>query len=109
MEALFVLVYGEGNPAYNGRVYILYTGTHYDALVGVSDGQESDTQAEVRFFPLGDEAGKAMALEVAAVEQAEAEKRAKERRRKVLKCDGCGAICEDTDAFQEHCAEVEHD
>jgi hypothetical protein len=57
MHGGFALVYGEGstlpaaptlpnnecgwrpgNPEYVGRVYILYTGSHYDALVGVSQG-----------------------------------------------------------------------
>lgn len=29
--------------------------------------------------------------------------------KKMLKCGGCGALLEDTAAFQEHCGEVEHD
>jgi hypothetical protein len=30
-------------------------------------------------------------------------------RTTALKCGGCGAICADTEAFQAHCSEVEHD
>ena len=31
------------------------------------------------------------------------------RREKRIKCDGCGALLLDGEAFQKHCAEVEHD
>ena len=31
------------------------------------------------------------------------------RREKRIKCDGCGALLLDGEAFQKHCAEVDHD
>jgi len=106
LQGTYVLVYGEGNPNFKGRVYVLYTGTHYDPLVGVNDGEEAETEKQVRIFPLGDEVAKAMALEVARVEQQKADLKAMQRVRKVMKCGGCGALCDD---FQAHCEEVEHD
>ena len=109
MHGGFVMVYGEGTENYVGRIYLLYTGSHYDALVGCLEGGENDTAKEVRMFPVGDETGKPMALEVARVAEEEAIKKASERRRKVLKCAGCAAILDDNDAFQAHCMEVEHD
>ena len=109
MHGGFVMIYGEGNPGYVGRIYILYTGSHYDALVGITENGEFNTAEEVRIFPLSDETGKPMALEVARVAEEEAIRKASERRRKVLKCAGCGAMLDDNDAFQAHCMEVEHD
>merc|ERR1712216_1120709 len=109
MHGGFTLVYGEGNPGYRGRIYILYTGSHYDAIVGVKDGEEENTQKQLSVFKTGDETGKTMALEVAQIALEEAAKKAQERRRKVLKCAGCGALLDDNDAFQVHCMEVEHD
>merc|ERR1711871_623309 len=99
MEAQYVLVYGQGNADYKGRVYVLYTGSHYDPLVGVNEGEENDTDKQVRIFALGDEVGQVFALDVARVEQQKAEEEKSKRRRKVLKCDGCGALCDDNDAF----------
>ena len=49
-----------------------------------------------------------MALEVARLAEEDAIRKASERRRKVLKCAGCGALLDDNDAFQQHCMEVEH-
>ena len=63
---------------------------------------------QVRIFPVGDETGKPMALEVARLAEEDAIRKASERRRKVLKCAGCGALLDDNDAFQQHCMEVEH-
>ena len=40
---------------------------------------------------------------------AAAAKKLREKRKKVIKCGGCGALCDDADAFQAHCMEVEHD
>ena len=61
LQGTYVLVYGEGNPNFKGRVstnhmmatmktpmqvYVLYTGTHYDPLVGVNDGEEAETEKQ---------------------------------------------------------------
>ena len=64
MQANIVVIYGEGLPAAIGRVsehrdrnvadlsllcqiYLLYTGTHYDALVGVETEDLEPGQGEV--------------------------------------------------------------
>ena len=108
MEANIVVTYGEDNPECTGRIYILYTGTHYDTLVGQT--QVGDSIADVRLFPTGeDPVTKALVLELAAVEQAAAVLKAKQRTRKVIQCSGCGAQVADSEAFQTHCMEVEHD
>ena len=39
-ESMTTLTYGEGQP--NGRVHILYTGQHYDPLVGVGPADRTD-------------------------------------------------------------------
>ena len=83
------------------RIWLLYTGQHYDPLVGADGARRLDAGA--------DEARGAAALEIAAQHTAEAARRAAEKRVKKLKCGGCGALLADGIAFQAHCAEVEHD
>ena len=43
------------------------------------------------------------AIGLAQLHNLEAARRAKERRVQRLKCSGCGTLCEDAAAFQEHC------
>lgn len=103
-----VLSYGADNPACKGRVYLLYTGQHYDPIVG---GLSADVEvaAEQRQFPKGDTSLEASALDVARRHSEEAARRASQRRAKKFKCGGCGALLSDAEAFATHCGEVEHD
>lgn len=96
-------------PAAASRVYVMYTGQHYDPLVvpGVGDGASE----ELRKLPLdvpSDEL-EASAVEIAREHNAETERRRKERRVRRLRCGGCGVVVADNAAFQAHCGEVEHD
>jgi len=90
------------------EVYLLYTGQHYDPLVGPSPD-------DLRRFPTAEAAEGvgaarcAAALEIASQHNEEAARRAARRFVKRLKCSGCGAILDDSAAFQEHCGVVEHD
>lgn len=103
LQTLGVLTYSPPNPqASKGRIYILYTGQHYDAIVA-EGGDE-------KLFP-NSEAGR---IEVEAIKCAQAHKIAwdeqlRTRIRKKIKCTGCEAILDDSEAFQTHCLTVEHD
>ena len=90
-----------------GRVFLLYTGQHYDPLVG-AETPSTPTADETKVFPAGTDLTDA-ALAIAAAHNTEAAKRAKQKRVKRLKCDGCGELLADNAAFQEHCGEVDHD
>lgn len=84
---------------------MLYTGTHYDPLVGVRDDG-----TEIRRH----DGGAGDAFETAAVALAKAHKekvakRAASEKIYTIKCGGCGAKFVDAAAFQEHCGEFEHD
>jgi len=105
-ESLSVLVYGTDEPKKPAsRVYLLYTGQHYDALVYV--GKEAGE--EVRQLPPGpDPLLEVEALALARAHNEEAERLARQRRVKRIKCGGCGALLEDAEAFQAHCGEVDH-
>eukprot|EP00300_Choanocystis_sp_HF-7_P004647 c13627_g1_i2.p1 GENE.c13627_g1_i2~~c13627_g1_i2.p1 ORF type:complete len:372 (-),score=76.15 c13627_g1_i2:51-1166(-) len=102
MQSGSLLVYGEGG-ATKGKIYLLFTGQHYDALVG------GENENEIRVFPVGDKSNDEAALKRAAVAQQEALQRQNERRRKGLKCGGCGKVLDNSEAFQTHCEEFEHD
>eukprot|EP00668_Euglena_longa_P016480 GGOE01020738.1.p1 GENE.GGOE01020738.1~~GGOE01020738.1.p1 ORF type:complete len:357 (-),score=105.94 GGOE01020738.1:295-1335(-) len=106
MQSQAVLVYSSQSKC-KGRIYLLYTGQHYDPLVGVADA-ETPTAEEHRVFSAGDQASQQLAVACAAEEQVQAELRARQRVRKVLKCAGCGALLDTNEAFQQHCAEVDH-
>jgi len=107
-ESLHVLCYGSDNPGCTERVYVLYTGQHYDPLVS-GDSTSVPTSDERRRFPKGDTSLEAAAIEIARTHNQEAAKRAGERRAKRIKCLGCGEICDDAEAFATHCGKVEHD
>uniref|UniRef100_A0A6U6PK25 Ubiquitin thioesterase OTU n=1 Tax=Zooxanthella nutricula TaxID=1333877 RepID=A0A6U6PK25_9DINO len=107
-ESLQVMCYGSDVPDCKGRVHILYTGQHYDPLVaGVSP--DAPPSAERRCFAQGDGSLEAAALEAARAHNAEAARRAKQKRVKKIKCLGCGQLLSDAEAFAMHCQEVEHD
>jgi len=106
-ESLTVLCYGSENQEASERVYLLYTGQHYDPLVA-ADQSDAMPAAERRRFVKGDASLEAAALETAREHNREAAKRAAQRRVKRIKCGGCGALLDGNDAFAAHCGEVEH-
>ena len=113
-ESLSLLRYGAADggdgAATKGSIYLLYTGQHYDPLLG-EDGTLVFAAAAA-----GDAGAAAAAaareaagLDLARQHNKEAAERALEKRVNRLKCMGCGAILTDAAAFQEHCTAVEHD
>lgn len=96
-----LLTYGDCGPT----VYLLYTGTHYDPLVGVrGDG------SEVRRFDGGAPAAFEKALKVfAAAVRDKAARRAASEVIYTIKCGGCGMKFVDAAAFQAHCGDYDHD
>eukprot|EP00037_Helgoeca_nana_P021209 m.213296 g.213296 ORF g.213296 m.213296 type:complete len:392 (+) comp25555_c0_seq1:104-1279(+) len=116
-ESFSTLVYGQTEDAERPRIYILYTGQHYDPIVSVEEGSaEIDTgAADVLALPsdvthsLGHPEYTTAAIDIAKSHVAEFEKRMSERRVKRIKCLGCNAVLDDNQAFQDHCMTVEHD
>ena len=102
-ESMRSLRYGDGGRA----VHLLYTGQHYDPLVGAgaAAARSFDDAADAAAAAAREEA----ALAIARAHNEERARRAKERRVQRLKCAGCGAILADAAAFQLHCGEVDHD
>lgn len=101
------LTYNEGGGT-KGRVYLLYTGQHYDAIVSAPSPDalpDSETRVHTSDFADLDK----MVLALGDYEFQEDAKKASIRVKKLLKCGGCGHLCNDTAAFQEHCGEVDHD
>eukprot|EP00439_Symbiodinium_sp_Y106_P075539 s1214_g15.t1 len=107
-ESMQVLCYGSDLPACSARIYILYTGQHYDPIVSGSDA-DVPVEQEQKKHKKGDTSLEAKALELARRHVAEAAKKAKQRRAKKIKCGGCGALLSDAEAFATHCGEVDHD
>ena len=109
-ESLSSLCYGLG-PKATHRVYVLYTGQHYDPLVGAIS--TNTPSKEIRRFPTGggDKAAdiEASAISIARQHNTDAARKAKQRRVKRIKCGGCGILLDDSSAFQTHCMDVEHD
>ena len=84
-----VLRYGDAGPT----CYLLYTGTHYDPLVGVVAGAEADSAAETREFPGG--AGDAYeAAAVAIAENHRAKTAARAASERILRIRCCGGAVE---------------
>lgn len=103
-ESLNFLRYAHEGTECKSCIYLLYTGQHYDPLLG-ADGSLC--------FPLSNSSDVRSALEASALEIARQHNtvvaaRALERRVNRLKCSGCGAIIDDAAAFQDHCNNVEH-
>lgn len=101
-ESLSFLRYAAEGASTKGTCYLLYTGQHYDPLCG-ADG--------TMIFPTTHDSAaiEASALAIAKEHNEAAARRAQEKRVNRLKCNGCGALCDDAAAFQEHCSVVEHD
>lgn len=106
-ESLQVLCYGSDTPSCKGRVYILYTGQHYDPLVAGAS-IDTPTDEEQRCFSVGDVSLDSQAVELARAHNDEAARKATQRKVKKIKCGGCGAELDDAEAFATHCQEVEH-
>jgi hypothetical protein len=82
------------------RIYILYNGQHYDALIS-SDGKFQFDESDA------EEVDK-LALTLAGEEKARRDLELRTRVRKKIRC-SCGAIVSDTAEFQQHAQTVEHD
>ena len=94
------LNYGSSGPT----VYILYTGTHYDPLVGLSsEGAETP-----QFLDGAGAAFEAAARDIAVRHREKVARRDASEKIYRIRCCGCGAKLVDSDAFQAHCGEVEH-
>jgi hypothetical protein len=107
MESFTKLVYGADTPSKEraGRIYLLYTGQHYEPYTQIVEGG-----IEIRLFPQGDnEELEMQCMDIARALAVEKSKLKGAIAKKVIKCLGCGAFVDDTAAFQEHCMEVEHD
>ena len=102
-ETLSLLRYSESAET----VYLLYTGQHYDPLVGAGGPRKLPTAATASADEIASREGSA--IQIARDQNAEAKRKASERRVQRIKCGGCGAIVDDSAAFQAHCGEVEHD
>ena len=102
-----VLTYGAAAAGENDeqeRIFVLYNGQHYDALVQ-NLGEEGEPRRYI--FSLAPEFDEA-ALVLAYDEKLKRDVILRTRQRKKLRCK-CGAVVDDTAAFQTHCETVEHD
>lgn len=107
LETLRILSYSPPNmDSCCGRIYLLYTGQHYDALVGNGD-------LPTYIFHVsqndGNDCNDSLALACAKHLKHEWETNLRTRTRKRIKCSGCSAILKDASDFQQHCNSVEHD
>ena len=103
IETLTILTYSPPDGVSSrGRVYLLYTGQHYDVLI------DADTARSNYLFP-SDDSHDLAAIECARTHKQEWEEALRTRMRKRIKCLGCGVVVVSTDAFQLHCEEVDHD
>ena len=96
MEAFYVLPFSMGDK---GRCYLLYTGQHYDPLVGAAS-EDAPVSAETKMFPVGADIWDPLALDCARVHAAVAAANATRRIVKKIKCGGCGTVVDDPEAFQ---------
>jgi len=81
-------------PTPTARIFLLYTGQHYDPLVGASE-ELRKLHVDVPSDELA-----VSAVKVAEAHNAEAERRRNEKRVMRIKCGGCGAVVADNAAFQ---------
>ena len=101
LESLTILTYSPDlyDPlSPRKRIYILYNGQHYDALIsgGTHQFDESDASAM-------DEAALALARE----EKSKRDLELRTRVRKKIRC-SCGCVVANTAEFQQHAETVEH-
>ena len=83
------------------RIYVIYNGQHYDAMQW-KDGKRIFAQEEADVYYDRE------AIAFGASEKEKREKELRTRRRKKIKCGGCGALCSNGSDFQSHCMEVDH-
>ncbi|CAE8585738.1 unnamed protein product [Polarella glacialis] len=107
-ESMQVLCYGSDHPGCTARVYLLYTGQHYDPIVFGPDASVPVDQEQKRLSK-GDTSLDSGATDLARQHNVEAARKASQRRAKKIKCGGCGTLLSDAEAFATHCGEVEHD
>ncbi len=112
IESLTVLPYSpdsyaQEDPSLRRKMYILYNGQHYDALVGGEDGRCT--------FPLasssegaGDDGLEAAAVKLLVEEKTKRDIELRTRKRKKIKC-SCGFMCSTPAEFQVHAETWEHD
>jgi len=105
MEAFYVLPFPMGDK---GRAYLLYTGQHYDPLVGAAS-EDSPVGEEIKLFPAGSDAWDAACIDCARAQAVIAAANASRRVVKKIKCNGCGTVVDDPEGFKVHCEEFEHD
>lgn len=117
LDSLVPLVYSPSS--YDGKIYLMYTGQHYDAFVQPLVGEGSGDIHIRTVFPVDststtnttttdtDEATVA-AVTCAREHVNEWERQLRQRTRKRIKCLGCGSVMLNASDFQRHCGEVEH-
>lgn len=88
------------------RIYLLYSGIHYDAIVAAKSADDA-TSAEKKLFEAGGGDGtEERVLAFALEEQKQRLAAAKGKPRTQLRCGECGAKLKDTDAAQAHYGET---
>ena len=102
LQSLTILTYSPETDGVKSlkRIYILYNGQHYDALVG-SDGKFQFDESETDVVDK-------LALALASEEKGKRDLELRTRIRKKIRC-SCGAIVSNTAEFQSHAQTVEHD
>lgn len=96
-------IFGEGE-GYTNRVYILYSGIHYDALaLRTGDSETTD----ITVFGVGDDGVLIKALQLA--EMAKTEHRYTDVTKFALKCDVCGTAIVGEREAQSHAMQTLHD
>ena len=89
------LCYGDKGPT----IYILYTGTHYDPLVGLSDGAETP-----QFLDGAGAAFEAAARDIAVRHREKVARRDASEKIYRIRCRCCREELVDATEFQAHCA-----
>lgn len=103
IEFLTLLSYSPNYCKDFKRIYILYTGQHYDALI-----DNSAATSRYSFAVSENTQTEEMAIACAREHRDEWERQLKTRTRKRLKCAECCAIVKDSEEFQKHCITVDH-
>mmetsp|Transcript_530 Transcript_530/g.598 ORF Transcript_530/g.598 Transcript_530/m.598 type:complete len:222 (+) Transcript_530:159-824(+) len=104
IETLSILTYSPPNVTENvntKRIYILYTGQHYDAIIDEDNQQymfESDDYAVYDTLALSCAEDHKLAWEISL----------KTRSRKRIKCLECQALLKDIEDFKDHCNNTVH-
>jgi len=105
-QSMRVEAYGQGQQNPRGRIYLLYTGQHYDPLVGGRPGYSSSEEQKV--LPAGSNPEmEAACLQIAREHMEQAAKRAAQKWVKKVKCLGCGTLVDNAQEFQAHCMDAD--